>query len=64
MMLPRVGTGSKIYDAYLSAIRGRGVIPVLVSRATGVEILVTVCSSLVQPRVALKEVRNLKGREN
>ena len=61
MALLPVGTSTKIYDAYVSVIRGS---PVLVSRATGVEIRVTVCSSLVQARVALKEVRNLQCRSN
>jgi hypothetical protein len=56
MTLPRAGTGSKIYGSYVSVITGRGVIPVLVSRATGVEMRVTVRSSQVQSAVALKEV--------
>lgn len=64
MALLRADTGSEIYDIYVSVIRGRHVIPVLLSRATGVETRVTVCSSLVQSLAALMDTDDLLYRAN
>jgi hypothetical protein len=64
MTLLPAGTDSWIYEDYVSVIRGRGVIPVLLSRATGVEIPVTVCSLLAQSHVALKDAERIQCGAN